>query len=670
MAGKRGRNSTGLRSLFFYYQFRLGKIAPESDDNSIVPTDPFRMRACDMKNYRFAFFTVDWNCELVENTIRGLKKFAQDHENVQICIFDCFGQETESAKSRIEYRIFDLPDLTTFDGLLIQGNQIVLEKERQKIAQRIADAKIPAVSIDCPIDGCVTLGLDNRAAQHDITEHVIREHGARSLVYLTGLLHNGSPSGMLRREGFLDACRDYGLRSEDLEVIECTWRTADGKRVAEDWIKEGKKLPDAFICSNDEMAIGMIEIFTSAGIRVPEDVIITGFDNVSSAILSDPQVTTVDRDFDEASYTAMGVLYDLVNGKKTADLIPLKYSIVCSESCGCAKAVSDKDTVRRYSQRTHFLKRFHAKQARLVEQLLDVADLPRLMGLLEEHHEVFGCERICLCVNDYYFDNYDKEHFHHNTETFGEKMVAAYRDSASSTIFERYPTKQLLPKKMIETERFLVFYPMHYNTWSIGYLAMNDMSAGAQMNLHEILFNFVEIAVENVRKKGLLQHLNSMLDNLYVRDKMTGLFNRFGYERFAESTFDEFQALDGGAQIIFIDMDGLKTINDVYGHEMGDEAIRQSAQVLEDVCGPKDFLMRYGGDEFLVIASIQRTDFEQDLQKALQEKNAKRQREFDLSLSVGIIPAPEEEGRSLEAYIQDADALMYENKKQRRLARG
>ncbi len=623
-----------------------------------------------MKTYRFAFFTVDWNCELVENTIRGLKKFVQDHENVQVCVFDCFGQETESAKSRIEYRIFDLPDLTLFDGLLIQGNQVVLEKERQKISKRIADADIPAVSIDCPIEGCVLLGLDNRAAQHDITEHVIREHGARSLVYLTGLLNNGSPSGSLRREGFLDACRENGLREEDVEIIECTWRTSDGKKVARKWIEENRKLPDAFICSNDEMALGMIEIFSAAGIRVPEDVMITGFDNVSSAILSDPQVTTVDRDFDEASYTAMELLLDIVDGKEHDKVIPLKYSVVCSESCGCPKAVSHKDTVRKYSQRSQFLKRFHSQQAQLVERLLDVTDLPRLMGLLEERHEVFGCDRICLCVNDYYFDNYDKEHFHHNTETFGEKMVAAYRDSESSITYERYPTKQLLPKHLMETERFLVFYPMHYNTWSIGYLAMNDMSAAAQMNLHESLFSFVEIAVENVRKKGLLQHLNSMLDNLYVRDKMTGLFNRFGYERFAESTFEEFLALDGGARIIFIDMDGLKKINDVYGHEMGDEAILQSAQVLEEICGPKDFVMRYGGDEFLVITSIHNTDFEEVLQDALQKKNEKRQREFDLSLSVGTICAPAQEGRSLDAYIQDADALMYQNKKQRRLARG
>ena len=85
------------------------------------------------QQYRIAFFTVDWNYELVESTLHGLKRYADDHENVYIYIFDCLGKDLDNAKDRSEYIIFDLPDLRKFDGVLVQGNQIVLKRVRDAI---------------------------------------------------------------------------------------------------------------------------------------------------------------------------------------------------------------------------------------------------------------------------------------------------------------------------------------------------------------------------------------------------------------------------------------------------------------------------------------------------------------------------------------------------------
>ena len=181
-----------------------------------------------MKKYRIAFFTADWNYDLVESTLHGLKQFVDDHEDVNLCIFDCFGKDINNARDHSEYAIFDLVDLDQFDGLLIQGNQIVLEPVRDAIARRVAQSGIPALSIDCPVGGCAVLGIDNRQAQQDIVRHLIDDHGARRLVYLTGILDNGSPEARQRLEGFNDACREAGLDPADIEIIPCTWRTTDG----------------------------------------------------------------------------------------------------------------------------------------------------------------------------------------------------------------------------------------------------------------------------------------------------------------------------------------------------------------------------------------------------------------------------------------------------------
>ena len=624
-----------------------------------------------MIDYRIAFFTADWNYELVEKTLQGLRQFVDEHDNVSIRVFDCFGKDLGNANDRSEYAIFDLADLRRFDGLLIQGSQIVLEPMRQAISRRVLATGIPAMSIDCPIEGCGLVSIDNHCAQYGITEHVIRAHGARRLVYLTGIMDNGCPEGAQRRDGFLDACRDNGIAPEDMEIITCTWRTGDGAAVAERWLAEARPLPDAFVCANDEMALGLMEVLEDHGFAIPRDVIVVGFDNVSSAELSSPRLSTVNRDYERLMHAAMEALIRRIDGTETKSFIPFEHQLVCSESCGCHISAQPGYIRNRYFQQTRFLKNFYILQDEMAESLLEADDLPGLMTIVEHNHRIFGCDNSYLCINDYYHDNYEKKHWQHDSEAFGDQVVLAacgetVRSGDSRHRHDRFPTDQLLPEAITERERFLVFYPLHYNTYSIGYIAMNGISEAAKLNLHKSIFNFLAIAIENVRKKCLLRQLNDELGNLYVRDSLTQLYNRFGYERYARQTYQSLLDSDGSAQVLFIDMDDMKTINDRYGHEMGDLAINTTADILKDTCAAGSFIMRYGGDEFLVVATGQAHTLEADIQRAVEQTRQREDIPFELSLSVGIVRAERAEGRTLDACVQEADAMMYERKNRRK----
>ncbi len=624
-----------------------------------------------MRDYRIAFFTVDWNYELVESTLHGLKRYVDEHENVSLCIFDCFGKDQDNARDRSEYAIFELPDLSQFDGLLIQGNQIVLNRAREGVARKVVQSGIPAVTIDCPIEGATLVTVDNRAAQRDLTEHLIKDHNARRLVYLTGNLTNGCPEAQQRLDGFRDACAAGGIPPKNIDITSCTWRTTDGIRVVRQWLNQKRPLPDAFVCGNDEMAFGVIEALQEAGYNVPGDVRVTGFDNVTSAELSNPRLSTVHRDYAMLNYFAMDTLINKIDGRETREMVPFEYDLVCSESCGCSEAAMPDYIRDKYFKQTRFLKSFYIQQDQMAEELFEASDLLELMDIVEKNRAVFGCDNVYLCINDYYYDNYEKKQWCHDSEVFGEEMILAACDHTGFTadenhLYARFPTRDLLPDSLRREERFLMFYPLHYNTYSIGYLVMDSISEAAKLNLHESIFSFLEIAIENVRKKGLLRHFNSVLDNLYVHDSLTGLYNRFGFERFGQLTYDRFMASDGGAQILFVDMDDMKGINDRFGHEIGDAAICAAAQALRTACGSQDFLMRYGGDEFLVIASCRETGLKAAIQRAIRESNHASEMPFTLSMSVGIVHAEALDGRSLDECIQAADSQMYNNKKRRK----
>ena len=627
-----------------------------------------------MRNYRIAFFTADWNYELVESTLRGMKQYVDEHPNIRLYVFDCFGKETNSSKDRSEYGIYDLPDLRRFDGALIQGNQIVQGRVRNKLVRKITDAGIPAVIVDCPADGCTLVGIDNRQAQYDIADHVIRHHGARKLVYLTGLIDNGCPEGIQRQTGFQDACLDNGLSAADWEIFECTWRTSDGLRVAERWARNDRPLPDAFVCANDEMALGVMEGLKNAGIRVPQDVIVTGFDNVTSAELTSPRLSTVHRDNGKLNDRAREILLRKINGESIKGENSFPHQLICSESCGCGESSAPDYIRNKYFQQTRFLKNFYTLQDSMAEELFETQDLPELMDIVEKNNRIFGCDNVFLCINDYYFDNYDKNQWQQDSEGYGKEMVlAACGQTAlkpdSRHQYFRFPSSSLLPERFLREDRFLVFYPLHYNTYSIGYLVMNGISEAAKLNLHKSIFSFLEIAMENVRKKCLLRQFNEMLDDLYVHDGLTGLYNRFGFDRFAQVAYDDFISSDGGAQILFVDMDNMKKINDQWGHEFGDAALRATAKILQGACGAKAFLMRYGGDEFLAIASGLENDPEEKIGQAVREYNAKAGVPFELSLSIGIVHADENETRTLKECVQAADVLMYSEKSRHKQGR-
>lgn len=620
---------------------------------------------------RIAFLTVDWNYELVENTLHGLLQYTVDHPEVQVCVFDCFGKDLGNDKDKSEYAIFHLPDLSGFDGILIQSNQIIWGEAREEVEQMVMDSGIPAVAIGCALEGCTLVHFDNRQAQHEMAEHIILEHGARRMVYLTGNMSNDCPEGLERLEGFRDACRDSRIPEENIEIIRCTWRTSDGVNVARRWIRDKLPLPDAFICANDEMALGLIETLQENGLRVPRDVLVCGFDNLTSAELSSPRLSTVHTDHSKLDYFAADVLLRMIRGEEKRTRIPYEFSLICSESCGCHNTPRRGVIRDLYFQQTRFLRSFYVQQDQMAEDLFEAVDLPDLMRIFSKNHPIFGCENVYLCINEYYFDNYDKSMWPNYAESFDTTMVLcdATETPPDKNDMIRFPTAGLLPKGIMEKEPFLMFYPLHYNTYSIGYIALNGICTAAKMNLHESILNFLEIAIENVRKKSLLHNLNDTLDDLYVHDALTGLYNRFGLARFGQQRYDDFLASEGSVQVLFIDMDDMKSINDKFGHETGDAALKVSARILQRVCSEDAFIMRYGGDEFIIIDTGRNRRLSNGILSAADEYNRTSGMPFTLGFSIGTVRTDDLKRLPMDDCIKEADSRMYKKKQKRKAGR-
>jgi diguanylate cyclase (GGDEF)-like protein/PAS domain S-box-containing protein len=157
-----------------------------------------------------------------------------------------------------------------------------------------------------------------------------------------------------------------------------------------------------------------------------------------------------------------------------------------------------------------------------------------------------------------------------------------------------------------------------------------------------------------------------------LSDELTGLRNRRGFLAAAERQLEQARGRAAESTLFFIDLDGMKAINDQLGHDSGDAALKEAAGLLRSVFREADTVARLGGDEFVVLAACEvahAASIEARLRDRLARLNAAPARRFALAFSVGTSRCAPQETRGVEDLLRDADASMYEQKRARRAAR-
>lgn len=179
------------------------------------------------------------------------------------------------------------------------------------------------------------------------------------------------------------------------------------------------------------------------------------------------------------------------------------------------------------------------------------------------------------------------------------------------------------------------------------------------------VLGIIEDFKDITRYKEMEQHLR----DLAITDELTGLFNRRGFLALAEKQLDNALRAEYEAFLIFADLDNMKAINDILGHEAGDLALITAAELLRLTFRQADVLARLGGDEFAIfIACKTGTDSEQAilarLEASILQKNLRGELPFSMAISFGVAQLQKDE--TLEQIMIRADGLMYDNKIRKR----
>ncbi len=425
------------------------------------------------------------------------------------------------------------------------------------------------------------------------------------------------------------------------------------------------------------MAIACCDELERMGYKVPDDIIVTGFDGVNSALFNQPSISTVEPDYLGEVRQVMEMITKFEDMPDEECNYSARFLLKLRDSCGCSRredSLSLKDiTVLSYSYSdvNWAVNSINAlmSQAAVLDSLSELSKvIEQTLWLWERDFQFVGVFSDLIRREDPAVENKDYVTFFRcsNRERTG--------------IGQAYDSKDFIPgfDDIIENSgiSILIIRLLHSGNEIFGYVVEGtEHTTNRDIRRCEEFGMFLSTAINAVIANRELAIMHREIEQISVIDYLTGISNRRGF--FNELNNLLSQNSNKGRYISFfsIDMDGLKHINDFYGHSQGDFAIKCLAEAIHRFAARNGISARYGGDEFAcAIFTDEPIYLSPDTVRSrfdniLLKREDVLSREYKITASIGSSIAQINEELDLDKLMKEADYKMYADKTERKMAR-
>lgn len=605
--------------------------------------------------------------------LKALNEIAKEFP-FKILFFSCFASLYHMEKHDVgEGHIFQLINYDIVDAVIMLAETIKNDNTRNAIAKRALEHNIPVVAIEHPIEGCYNIIYEYHDTLKQLIFHLIDEHHYQKINFIAGIKDNSFSEERLQI--YKDALTERNIPIEEERIGYGEFWIEPTRKVIDDFINSKLPFPDAIVCANDSMAIAAIQILSKAGYHIPIDVAITGFDGIEEAMVHVPPITTIRYDFEATARQAYQILMDVFDGKNPPKTSKISTVINYGRTCGCPSHGADTSNVlvRSLYDRLDRQLEFTKVQISMAAGLTDNNSFHGVFNDLMRYGDTFGVKKYWLCIVDDFLNETEELADIIAGASITRSQYSNHMDMMLSQIdgdwqgMTDFNTADLLPnlEKIMEKYDNLMFLPLHVLDHTIGYLSIVYEPDHLKNNfLYQLIMN-ISNALETTKIRQRQENIIASLENKYIHDPMTGLFNRRGFYQNIEPLFQHCIQMQEPILIASVDLNGLKMINDTYGHADGDIAISTVGQALIHV-HQKATCARFGGDEFVAAYLPESSDdteiFRQKISDYLNDFNATSNKPYEVSASIGIINAVPNQEINLDEFIKHADEKMYEEK--------
>ena len=618
---------------------------------------------------------------LFDNAVYGALEKEAKRLDYDIVVFTTVGYfASQNDYDAQELGMFAFAPIEELDGIIVAPDTYEIEGFRDMLRREIMTrAKCPVVAIRHRTSEISCVYTDEDRAFRPLIRHLLDDHGLTRVAFLAG--YKGHPDSEKRLQVYREEMTAHGLTvDEEKDICHGNMWINCGPTAYEHFFAEGRKRPEAIACANDYMAVGTIRTLREKGIRVPEDVIVTGFDNVPSVAMSEPTMTTVEQDFGRMTVAAMEKLDRQIRQVESLEpeRIPLGGKLVIGESCGCGDR-GDDYYLRVATDKNRQLDGMTTREVGMTYLTIELSACEDL----QEMHRVFVDKMSDTpAIRDFYLCLFTQGQDANGDPIFAKEttdtacLVHLMRDRQDHGMpMITFDRNRLLPGMAERPDEAQVFYLMllHQRENAYGYAMFHYRPHELPSTFFQHWNVIISGALSNMHKRNELMMLYEERRLSSITDVMTRLLNRRGLEEQLTPLWHHLCARRENAAFVSFDLDGLKTINDTYGHQAGDYAIRLVAEAIRRAAPKEALAARMGGDEFLAVlpranqAAANR--FIQDFYTKLEEMNREEDRAFDAEASCGSAVFRLNDLSSIETCIQKSDEIMYLQKEERHARR-
>lgn len=582
--------------------------------------------------------------------------------------FTIYGSDTKNAAG--EYNILHLIPYEHLDALIVCHDTFNSDEAVDELWKLVTErCQAPIISIRKKVNGCYNILVEDTDAIPTFVRHFHDVHHFDRIAFMSGPYNH--PDAIFRLEKYKEAMAELGLDCPEEYIFEGDFWKNCAADAANHFMNLTNR-PQAIVCANDYMALSLCKELTLQGYSVPQDVAISGFDDVRDARANVPPLTTCSVSIPDMAKKAMETIDTLLNGKEAPACTFVPTKIIIRNSCGCeSSTMKDLSLSRMY-------------EVELMEQLINhnahntfVSISLENMTSAEDIGDYLRLEDVPDIARDFYLclgihGNGAYPQVKKKAPGFAKRSHSIYslRD-LNPIATSSFETKKLLPPEAIREEPMAVFFfPIHYLEYNFGYVAATSNGEEAQDTLFHSWLSLIGNTLENSRIRAKNQALLEKLNMLYHEDFLTKLYNRRGFEQFSEEEFAEAKKHNIKTMTLSIDMDNLKYINDIYGHSHGDLALQTIADAMRQACSGCEICARIGGDEFAVFgydySEEKAKQYTENFLQYLKDFNAQSNLPYCVNASFGYTISDPSLSISRENYMKASDDLLYQNKRKRK----
>lgn len=627
-----------------------------------------------MKN-RIAVFANGYNRHCTLKALEGMKAVGSEKDfDIDVFVgYASYNDSTDFNKGRSG--IYWLPKLENYDGVIVFSGLINDFDTAKQICLNAREKNVPVVSIGAYVDGIPFVGSNNETGMRELVEHLVKEHGIKRAVYIGGSREHIDTS--IRRSVIEDVFKENGLELKEEDIYYADWVNEHAAEIASKIAKSKAGLPDAMICANDIMALAVSGRLIQMGYKLPDDLIITGFDHIEESEITYPALTTVEQDYYTIGSNAARLLFDIIEDSTSTVKEVVSSHAVIAESCGCRNNREYDEARRVYCRTVHTVKRdleFFERLCRMERNEIlkssGYEDMKEhLRNFYKDNNYVVGSDYYMVLNREYFIDPAPEDSLILK-DGYNAKLDVTVALRNGKIVDGKLKAGELIPgyKKKPGKQSLFYFFPLSSGRYNCGYFAFKETPVMISENLG--VYSYMEKLEQSFmeyRLKMRLDEANRELSDLYNKDPLTGLYNRFCFDSIADILYEESVEFKKPLAIMFTDINYMKNINDEYGHAAGDRSIIAVADAIMASIGPDALAVRYGGDEFIVLSP----DTGEADSEALRTKIEKYLKEFckarkipgKVSVSCGYVITDPESGKTVNEYINEADKVMYSIKK-------